>query len=165
MKKINLITSLIWIGLGVIQSLESIKLKLGDLHNPGPGLMPFFLGVCLVLLGSILFLTFFSQHFKKREELQELQDQKVWRRDILKPVLLPLGALFGYVLLFERLGFIMTSFLFLFFLLKLKDSKRLMIPLLFSTIAVAVSYLIFSVWLRNPLPAGIMDFKSIWKVF
>ena len=155
MKKYDLVGGLIWSALGISLCVGSIMLKLGTLHRPGTGFMPFLAGLFLGALGLILV---FSSISERLEEKRSLSGKKLWVTENWKSFLLTLMALFGYMFLFEVLGFIVTTFLFFLFLFKLGNPKKWLMPLVFSGITVVLSYLIFSVWLMCPFPKGVFRF-------
>jgi len=160
MKKHDLLGGLIWLILGIGLCIESIKLKLisGGFHIPGPGFMPFLAGVLLGILGFILIFSSASKGLRKDEEVK---DEKILMKKDWKNFLIPflnLLILFAYVLLLEPLGFLFSTFLFLFFLFKLSEPKKWLMPLVLSVSTVILSYLIFSVWLQCQFPRGIFRF-------
>lgn len=146
---------LIWTVLGILICIGSVKLRLGNFHKPGPGFMPFLSGVLLGLFGLILM---FSTLLKRLEEEEEIKDRKIWVKGNWKNFLFSLSALFGYVLLLEPIGFILTTFLFLFFLIKIIEPKGWLMPLIISGATVTSSYLIFTLWLKLQFPKGIFIF-------
>jgi hypothetical protein len=79
---------------------------------------------------------------------------KKGRRDSVVALL----ALFGYIVLLEATGFVITTFIFLVVLFKIKERRRWVMPLILSFSTVGVSYLIFSVWLRLDFPRGPLGF-------
>lgn len=155
MRKYDRMGGLIWFFLGVGLCMGSIRLRLGDLHRPGPGFMPFLSGSLLILFGLILT---FSTALKGPAGKDELNGRKVWVKENWKNILFTLLVLFGYLLLFDLLGFILSTFLFFFFLFKRHAPKKWLMPLAFSGVAVFLSHLIFSVWLGCPFPRGIFKF-------
>lgn len=155
MKKHDLISGLIWVFLGIALCVGSVKLRLGDFPKPGPGFMPFLSGAFLVLFGLILTVSTISIGLGEKEEVK---GKKVWVKENLKSFLFTLLALFVYVLLLEPLGFYITAFMFLFFLFKLTEPKRWLMPLVFAGISVILSYFIFSIWLKCQFPMGILRF-------
>ena len=155
MKKSDLICSLIWVALGTTQCIESIRLRLGNLHRPGPGFLPFISGILLGVFGLVLV---FSSISRKTRGNEESQGKKIWVKGNARRVLLTLFALFVYALSFEFLGFLIATLIFLFFLFKLGEPKRWMTPLVVSGVTVILSYLIFCVWLKSTFPAGILRF-------
>ena len=148
----------IWLVLGIGLCIGSIELGLGKIRTPGSGLLPFLSGIALAVLGVILISSTFSKGLG--EDKKEV-DQKAGRRvnwDLLRLPVFTFLTLMGYILLLEPLGFLFTTFFSLFFLFKIADPKRWVIPLLSAVITVTLSYLIFEVWLRCQLPRGILSF-------
>ena len=154
MKKYGRLGSLIWVVLGVGLCIGSIRLKLGGIHNPGPGFLPFLTGMLLGIFGLIL--AFSGSSKDPREDEVEIKDTLSMKN--LKKNLKPLSTLlilFAYILLIEPLGFLLASFLFLFSLFKLSEPRKWLKPLVISLCAVILSYLIIYVWLRCQFPRGI----------
>ena len=154
MKRHDLIGGLIWVLLGMGICVGSVQLKLGNFHRPGPGFMPFLSGGFLILFGLILAIS----AILIGKEKGEMKAKETWGNLNWKSLIFTLLALFSYAFLLEFLGFYSTAFIFLFFLFKLKEPKRWFMPLLIAGIAVAVSYIIFSTWLKCQFPTGILRF-------
>ena len=153
MKKYDRVWGWLWFVLGLGICAESIRLNLGTLHKPGPGFLPFLTGAFLGTLGLILGLSSVSNEFKEEDS-----GNKTWIKGKEKNILLPLSALFGYILLLDFLGFLFTTFVFLFFLFKLAEPKRWFFPLYLAGGTAVLSYLIFSVWLQCQFPKGVFKF-------
>jgi putative tricarboxylic transport membrane protein len=146
MKRCDQIVGFIWFALGSGMALEAIHLGLGELRLPGIGFMPFLVGVLLAVSGCVL--TLFAT-LKGKEG-----DDKSWAGENWKNIILPLLALFIYIGLMEPLGFLLSTFLLIFFLFKMTAPKKWLAPLVTSGVIVFFSYLIFFVWLKVPLPKG-----------
>ncbi len=149
---------LIWVTLGIGMCVGSVKLKLGNFHTPGPGFLPFLSGALLGIFGLILT---FSVAFTKSEgaagaTYEDSRAKWEWKK-LLNPVL-TLLCLFAYLVLLEPLGFILTTFICLFFLFKLSEPKKWLIPLTLSISTSILSYLLFSVWLQCQFPKGVIKF-------
>ncbi len=153
MRRFDLIGSFIWIALGIGLCVGAIPLKLGGLHKPGPGLMPFMTGGLLTLFGFILM---FSCLHKGLGGEGEGTAKKIWVKDHWKSILFTLSALFGYALLLETLGFLIITFLFFFFLFEVGEPKKWVRSLIFSGVVSGLSYLIFCSWLKILFPRGIL---------
>jgi putative tricarboxylic transport membrane protein len=154
MKKKDRLGGLFWLVLGVALCIESAALGLGQFRQPGAGFLPFLSGVLMALLGLSLTLSNLS---KGSEQDQEVKGNKIWEIEYWKGFgvpLLCLAALLSYILLLNVLGFILTTFLWLFFLFKIGDPKRWLIPLILAVSTVVISYLMFGVWLQLQLPRG-----------
>ena len=143
----DLISSLFWLAIGVFFSIEGfIHLKLGTLHQPGPGFFPFWGGVVLGLLSLVLLLT--SLKNRHRLSLSGLKSSKL---------LLATGATLAYLLLLETLGFVTITFLFLFLLFRL-EYKGWVFSAFFALVGAVSSYALFQLWLKTQLPAGPFGF-------
>ena len=143
-------------GIGIC--LGSIKLKLGDFHTPGAGFLPFFSGVLLGIFGLILMLSMLlSQEREEKNEVDGKDRTKRHWRSFLNPSL-TMVILFGYILMLEPLGFLLTTFVCLLLLFKLSEPKKWVTPLALSGATAVLSYLVFSVWLQCQLPKGLLRF-------
>jgi uncharacterized BrkB/YihY/UPF0761 family membrane protein len=160
MRKHSIVGGLIWLVLGIGMCIESIKLNLGNFSNPGAGLTPFLSGVVIGSGGLILI---FSATLKALRE-EEGKDKKIWRKENLGTILLFLLTLFSYGLLFEPLGFPISSLIFLSILFILPEPKRWRIALVFSLITIIISFLVFFVLLQCNLPGGMLrDIQNLMR--
>ncbi len=155
MKKSDWIGGVIWLILGISICLGSVTMKMGNLHRPGPGFMPFLAGALLFLFGLILSV---SAGFKRAEEEKGITSGKPGKGKNWRIFLFSLSALCGYALLLKPLGFYTATTVFLLFLFKVTHPQKWLIPLISTVAAVGLSYLLFSVWLKTPFPGGIIGF-------
>jgi len=124
---------------------ESWRLGLGTYFRPGPGFFPFYSGL---LLGALaLILTF--RAFRGAPERAE-----AWGEWI--PMLLVSLAMLGFALLLNRLGFLVTAFLFIGFLLRGIERRGWIISLGVAAVTALAAHALFDLWLRAQLPAGIL---------
>jgi hypothetical protein len=56
MSKRDFIIALFWILLGALVVTESVRLGIGALDNPGPGLFPFLVGIALICCALTIFI-------------------------------------------------------------------------------------------------------------
>ena len=127
--------------------IESMRLKVGTIHNPGPGFMPFFLGLALALLAVLAF--FFPEPPENAASFW-----KDWRRGASTFYIF--AGFTVYVFLLKPLGFYIGTFLLMFFLLKLSGEKGYKRPLSISLLAVLVTYVLFYKLLFIPFPRGLL---------
>jgi putative tricarboxylic transport membrane protein len=66
--------------------------------------------------------------------------------------------LFMFVFALDYLGFVLTTFLFMFSLLKLIESRKLRTLFLIAGLTTVLSYAIFELWLKANLPKGFLGF-------
>jgi putative tricarboxylic transport membrane protein len=139
----DLTSALFWLAIAIFFSIEALThLKLGTLHQPGPGFFPFWAGVVLGLLSLVLI--FNSLKNREKLSLSGLKSSKF---------LLATGAILAYLLLLETLGFVTITFLFLFLLLRL-EYKGWMFSAFSALVGALASYAIFQLWLKTQLPTG-----------
>ncbi len=67
-------------------------------------------------------------------------------------------SLFMFVVLVNTLGFIFTTFLFLFFLLRFIEPQEWSTVFIITIVSTGSSYLIFQLWLKADLPTGFLGF-------
>ena len=87
----------------------------------------------------------------KANKSEEKKEKTQWRAVVLTFV-----ALFISILILERLGFILSTTLFVGFLFKCIEKKGWFITILASLILTLTSYYIFKVLLQAELPKGIL---------
>jgi putative tricarboxylic transport membrane protein len=144
-------SSLFWVAVGLAIAFYSRKYGLGHLSSPGPGFLPFLTGLAITGLALVVF----SQQFFKpgREKIRDLWQKKNW-----PTVLMVLGILVLYTLLFNFLGFILDTFLLIAFLLRVIEPMSWIKVLGGATGAAGGSYVIFELWLKAQLPKGFLGF-------
>ena len=141
------IISAVFLALSCLIMIESVRLKLDDIHEPGPGFFPFFLGLTLAIL-SVLHL-FFPDPRKK-----EALFWSDWQRG--KSTIYVFAGLIAYLLLFRILGFYIDTFLLMFFLQKVSGEKRYIRPLFVSLLTMGITYLLFYKLLYIPFTQGLL---------
>jgi putative tricarboxylic transport membrane protein len=158
LKKYLLADGLVWVLLGIGICAASMQLRLGDFRTPGAGFLPFLAGLLLGIFGLILMLSTLLSQEKVQEGEAEGRDraERRWRRFATPAVTVVI--LFGYIVLLEPLGFLLTTFICLLSLFKLSEPERWMRPLFLACSVAVLSYLVFSVWLQCQLPKGLLKF-------
>lgn len=152
MKRNDLILGLIWLGAGIAVAVNSYNLKLQSLAKPGPGLMPFLLGIILSMCSLPIIVRSLLVIKKNREH----EEESVWSGIEHKRIILVVVSLLLYWMFLEEVGFLaMTSFL-LFILFKTIGSQKWYSALLTSVFVVVVVFLIFVVFLQVELPTGFL---------
>jgi putative tricarboxylic transport membrane protein len=121
---------------------------LGSLHKPGSGFISFWSGIILGILTLIMLIQ--DIWFNKANRAEEKKEKTHW-----EAVILALAGLFICILIFERLGFIISTTLFVGFLFKAIEKKGWFVTILASLLMTLASYYIFRVLLQAELPKGI----------
>ena len=126
---------------------ESAKLPFGVARNPGPGFVPWWIGVALgalsVLLGA------HALRARRIEGSARRSEQGAWRQ-----VAGLLVALALYAAALSPVGYPLSTFLLVLFMLRSMARARPVLALGLAVLAAAGSYLLFAVWLKVPLPPG-----------
>src|SRR5262245_33166643 len=137
------VSGLAWLAVALFAAAQGLSLGLGSLHRPGPGFFPFWGGVILGLLSVLLVV---------RSPRHDATGAARLRPDNARPVVAA-GAVLGYLLLLEVLGFVSITFLLLLLLFRLEQRSWT-----FSAASAAAgavgSYVLFQVWLKTQLPTG-----------
>jgi putative tricarboxylic transport membrane protein len=146
-------SSLFWTLVGVLFCIGGLHYGIRKSGIPGPGFLPFVTGLILVALSLILLVS----RLWKASGGDDPKGEPMPAGQALRRILIVLGALFLFALLLERLGFVLTAFLFMMVLLRLEPRKWTFI--FFTSFgAAAFFYFLFKVLLRVPLPAGFLGF-------
>lgn len=149
MRKSNSISAVILLGLATITLFEGSKLSFGSLRKPGSGFFAMFLATVLAGLSLILL----GQSIKERDE------EKSSFRAILgnwKKTGITVGALFVCAFLFEWIGYLVSSFLLIVFLMRAIEPRKWWLVITVAFLSSLVSYLVFDVLLGVSLPIGIL---------
>ena len=155
MKKYELIGSLGWMFAGLIFLIGSSSFGLGELSEPGPGFFPFLMSLCLVIFSLIHFVG----SLKRRPSSDVSPGQRFWpEMKYLARIALIVFLVVLYILAMNPLGFVPTTFLFMFVLLKCIEPRRLRIAFLISGVTTGFAYAVFELWLRVNLPKGFLGF-------
>ncbi len=135
---------------GVATVVLSLKMDIGSLRAAGPGFFPLCLGILLTVLSSVSVLRVLIPARKVGGEGESRPEASVSSGHVL----LFLGGVVLAVLLFQWLGYALSSFLLLLFLLRVLGFKPWHRNVLVSFTAALFSYLLFVQWLKIPLPRG-----------
>ena len=147
-------SSLFWLGVGTFICIGSLRLSLGQFRNPGPGFLSFFAG--LVITGLALMVHLRSR--KRRPGTTKEKSEPIWS-DPKKgmKIAMTVVALLVYAVVMNYLGFLISTFLFLAFILKTIEPQRWSVTLIGSLVASAAFYVIFEIGLQSQLPKGLIQ--------
>lgn len=149
LKKYEIIPTLFWIGLSLFVMIFSYRLSLGEFNSPGPGLTPFLLGLLLLLISLYVLIKSLLKKGREDETPEGEQSQTNYGK-----IGLVLAALFAYAFLLERLGFLITTWIFLFLLFR-SVGNRWITALVASTSTALATYFLFT-FFGVRFPSGIL---------
>jgi len=130
--------------------VRAAQLEIGPPTRPGPGFFPVVLAVALLLAALAIMGAAWRAPAASRSETPASE------RTDPKKLLATLGAFAAYVMLFERLGFLLATVALLAFLLSALGGYRWPVALGAAVVIAVASYVVFDVWLQVRLPPGIL---------
>ncbi len=151
MRTSNAIGGGIWLSIAGFIVYESTRLGVGELSSPGAGLFPFLTGIALGVFSLVCICDALW-----RREFRRGREEGIWASDAdWKKVILTFLAMVVYALLLETLGYVLGTLALMLFLLRKIERTGWPVAVAISVISVAVSYLLFGVWLQVQLPVGL----------
>jgi putative tricarboxylic transport membrane protein len=142
-------SALFWVAVGFREFYGSIRLGLWSVGEPGAGFIFFWSGLILVILSFIVLV---DSVRSSEDTVHEMGEMK-WAK-----IALVLMSLLLYAFFLERLGFVLTTFVLLSFLLGWIERTNWVRSLEVASAAALASYAIFELWLKIRLPKGIFGF-------
>ena len=149
MRRLEFLFSIFLVIISLIICREAYKLSLGQPRIPGPGLFPFLIGVLLVIHSCFYVLK--TLRLWRRE-----QEIHLWQGLRWKKVILVFAILFSYAFVFEKGGFLISTFLFLMFLFHWVDRQKWYWVYVGSLGITLLCYALFKTWLEIQLPVGFL---------
>jgi putative tricarboxylic transport membrane protein len=153
MRRDDLMSALICLGFSLFIIVESYRLDIGTFHSPQAGFLPFFAAIVLAILSLVLFLTAGSAKLEAPDKIIPS-----FNRERFPKILYVALSVFIYAMLLNPVGFLITTILFIGFLLKAVESQRWYVVVAVAGSASMGSYLIFDVLLKVQLPKGLLGF-------
>ena len=154
MNRADTVAGVAFAAVGLFMIVETFKTPYLLEGVPGPAFLPRWIGIALMGVGAVIAVNAIRARLPLESRVP-WPDAVGWRR-----VALMLGALAVSLLVLEKLGFLLTTTLFVavvIFGLGVRSWAMLVsVPL----IAAIALYVVFAVWLSVPLPKGILDFFS-----
>jgi hypothetical protein len=150
-RTIDQTSSLFWLLVSMAVFVESIRLGIGSLHNPGMGFLTF--GASGIL--GILSLTLLLQTSLRKEKgaAATLFPTALWKR-----VVLVLMILVVYSRLMPVMGYLISTFLLMTALFWILERKKIALVLVSSVLSTLLTYIVFSKWLNCQFPDGLFGF-------
>jgi putative tricarboxylic transport membrane protein len=146
MRRAEQITCLFWLALAGALCMGSLHLKVGSPSEPGSGFLPFGTGL---LLGMLTLVHLVQVTFRKTEKEDPLLGDVRWKRGAGV-----VAALLLYALLLPRLGYLLTTFLFMAVLFSIYERKKWWMVGGASLLVIVVTFLVFHHWLKVQFPVG-----------
>ena len=132
--------------LGIVVILISLKYGFGAFRRPGPGLYPFFIGLCIAGFGAVLLLS----------EFRNLARPPLFGKGEIQTFLLMVTVFCLWIVLMPLLGYVVVTLLATFGFGKIMKLEGWRKPLAISAGTTLFIYLLFDYWLYIDLPRGIL---------
>jgi len=152
MRKADRISGTFWLIFALVTIIESYRLGLGNLLQPGPGFIFFWAGILLGIMSLVILIKTFIKVGQAEAEKPTLGGVSY-----TKIILVSLGV-FLYALLLEPLGFVIVTTLLFVFILGVVEKKKWLFTIASSILVTVAAYLIFQTWLETQLPKGLFGF-------
>jgi putative tricarboxylic transport membrane protein len=153
MHRFDRISAIFCLFLGLAVFAKGLHLGLRVHIDMGPGFFPLVAGGLLSVLSGILF---FQSLVKKETSAQRIP---FWNNPYgWKLVLLAILAISIYPFILNPVGFLLSTFLFLFFLFLVIAHYKWWAAGIGGIITAAIVYLVFEIWLKAHLPKGLLSF-------
>jgi putative tricarboxylic transport membrane protein len=153
MKKAEMITGVFLLALSGFVIWKALDMPPSSSFGPGAGFLPFWLGVLLAVLATILFVSSW------RRLATEKDSEPVFPgKQALFAIASVLVGLAGYILLIEVLGYLVDTFLLIVFLMKAVEREKWPLTLMIAVATTASLFIIFQILLQITLPSNIFGF-------
>jgi len=148
MRNQDRLTAILLGAFGAYIAFEGYHLELGILQKPKPGFLVFWVG--MILSGLSLLLLIHTFYYPEAEKTSLWKGVK-WQRGFKMILFLTI-----YILVFQWLGYLISTFALLLFLFKSLESQRWSLAFLLSIVTTILSFIIFSYFLEIQFPPGIL---------
>ena len=140
--------------LGLFLAFQSVRSSVWA-KGPGPGFFPLVISIIITGLSLVIvFKSLMSPRSREKEKILEKAEENVV--DVFRVSSYAILLLF-YAILIERVGFLITSALFLVLIIKFVERQGWKITIFTATTSIVVSYLLFVYLLGVPLPRGLLN--------
>ncbi|NLI90089.1 MAG: tripartite tricarboxylate transporter TctB family protein [Epulopiscium sp.] len=126
---------------GVYWIVMSFSYGLWVMNGPGGGFMPLIGGILAVIFGIAVLIEAIKEGTSPSFDFK---------------VLIPVGALLAVIILSKLIGLILSIAVYLFIWLKFYEKESTKLTILVTILCPLACYLIFVMWLKAPLPRGIL---------
>jgi len=145
------ISAIFFLIIGGFFALYARSVDIGTWQEPGPGFLPFWAGLTIAIMSLALLLKNLKRKGPVRPSV--FPESESWKR-----VLTTFLALIVYNFIFDLLGFALTTFFFVGFLVKFIFPQSWARTLIVAASAAIIARLLFINFLETQLPKGFLGF-------
>ena len=153
-KQRNILTSVIFLVLGAFFLVQSLAVPHKIESDVGSGYVPAFICICILVTAAAKLIITLVRH-------DPFADEKEKSLGSTKGGVVTILIILAYVLLFEPLGFIVSSILFLFALINWfanSENRNLILFAIVSIVLPIAVAALFTYVIKMPLPRGLIGF-------
>ena len=160
MSRSNSITNLIVIALGIFVAYHSYAvLKLGILISPGAGFLPFLCGIALIVLGVVWRLQGLLRKSRPRVDYADplaavCETEAAPLPGARKKLVLAFATTVAYACLFERVGFLLSTLVFMLGWQLIVERERWLKAVVVTVLCAAAMFTLFRYLLHVELPVN-----------
>jgi putative tricarboxylic transport membrane protein len=133
--------------LAIFALTQALRLEVGSFARPGPGFFPLVLSAALAVVAGALLV-----RSRRADGVPPIPREATARGRLAATV----GALAAYVVLFERLGFVLATVGMLAFLFAALGRYRWPVAVGTALVVTLAAWVLFDTWLHVRLPAGVL---------
>jgi putative tricarboxylic transport membrane protein len=153
LRKRDRVPALFFLVFSLFVCQQSVGMDLGTFRQPGPGFLSFSAGAVIGILAFwFLIQSTISKGSRGKAGPSEDREGTLAKT---RPLLICL-ALFGYVIVFNWLGFVLSTFLFVLCVFPVAEPQRWWRVVMKATLITIGNYVVFVVWLGVDLPKGVL---------
>jgi len=153
MKKAEMIAGIVLLLLSGLVIFSALQMPPSTSFGPGAGFLPLWLGVLLAVLATILFVSAWRSQAKVQDGESVFPGKQA-----LFAITLVLVGLAVYILLIDVLGYVVDTFLFIMFLVKVVEREPWSLTLKLAVVATAGLFIVFHTLLGITLPSNMFGF-------
>ncbi len=148
------------LAVGLVYEIMALNMPRGGLSYPGPGLFPTIVGIFLIATALGCFLQEVLP--RKRGEgppaspPPDRDSSALSSRNVKKTFQL-MALMIGYTLVLKPVGFLISICAFLMVAIRIFGYRRWVPVLAMAAVIAGISYVSFVLWLKVPLPSGILE--------
>lgn len=146
MKKWERIAAVVLMLVGIGAAFGALEIGFGSFRFPGPGFLPFWLAMALTIISIIYLITNLGTDVKVK-----LWPEKTWFRPLIA-----IAIMFAYAFLMKWFGFCTATIILFVTWMTVVAKEKWRTVALVSVLATAITYSLFVVFLKVPLPNGIL---------
>ncbi|MGE5604162.1 MAG: tripartite tricarboxylate transporter TctB family protein [Bacteroidota bacterium] len=146
MKKWERIAAVVLILAGIGAAFGALEIGFGSFMSPGPGFLPFWLSIVLAIISTVYLIINLGSDAKVK-----LWPGKTWFRPLVAIV-----VMFTYGYLMKWFGFCTATLVLFVTWMTVVAKEKWSTVALVSILTTGIAYLLFEVFLKVPLPKGIL---------